>query len=444
MASTPRGLSGGRAAAGSGLIALLLVCFFISPAAAQITRVVDEQGVIHITNRPLPGRPEPGQPQAPKPQPAVMQDQPVPQVRLAAAANSAPVPAQAPPRSALQPVPGTNIHRWVDEQGVIHITNQPVNQPVPGAPPAKGRPAPAPGIVDDDDDDDDEGEASQAVNSPVPQVKLVAAGPGDLLPPREARPPQDPAPGGNSPGTGRTIRSFRDEQGVLHIVNREPARSPPGPLPPPERSFSLAAARAPAPPGPEFPGLGRVAAPDSGPSPPGAPRPVAAFRDEKGVLHLTNIPPPPPRASPGRGGLARASPESLSPFIQEAARLYGLPAPLVHALIREESNYVIGAVSPKGAMGLMQLMPGTAAFMGVRDPFDPRENILAGCGYFRLLLDYFQQSLPLALAAYNAGYMRVVAAQYRIPAIKETQEFVYRVLGRYYLHQRQGQPTPNI
>jgi soluble lytic murein transglycosylase-like protein len=109
-----------------------------------------------------------------------------------------------------------------------------------------------------------------------------------------------------------------------------------------------------------------------------------------------------------------------------------LPEPLIRALIKVESNFCRVAVSPKGAMGLMQLMPGTATFLGVSDPFCPRQNILGGCRYLRMLLDYFNDSLPLALAAYNAGHQRVVAAGFRIPAIKETQEFVTRVLERYY------------
>jgi len=83
-------------------------------------------------------------------------------------------------------------------------------------------------------------------------------------------------------------------------------------------------------------------------------------------------------------------------------------------------------------MGLMQLMPGTASDLGVRDPYCPRENVLAGCRYFRYLLDTFNQSLPLALAAYNAGAHRVVNAGYRVPGIKETQEFVTDVLENYY------------
>jgi soluble lytic murein transglycosylase-like protein len=160
-------------------------------------------------------------------------------------------------------------------------------------------------------------------------------------------------------------------------------------------------------------------------------------RDPRGRLIISNLLPARPPARDGRGNPA------LEPIIIEAAQGYRLPIPLVRAIIKVESNFAPQAVSPKGAMGLMQLMPGTAAFLGVQDPFCPRENILGGCRYFRLLLDSFNNSLPLALAAYNAGYQRVVEAGFRIPAIRETQEFVTRVLEHYYLS-APGNRTPWI
>jgi soluble lytic murein transglycosylase-like protein len=135
--------------------------------------------------------------------------------------------------------------------------------------------------------------------------------------------------------------------------------------------------------------------------------------------------------------LNRVSP-SLQGIIVEAAQMNGLPVTLVLAIIRNESNFAPLAVSPKGAMGLMQLMPGTAASLGVDDPFAPRQNVLAGCRYFRWLLDSFQGSVPLALAAYNAGHQRVISAGCQIPAIKETQNFVTQVMGLYYVLEKQA------
>jgi soluble lytic murein transglycosylase-like protein len=87
-------------------------------------------------------------------------------------------------------------------------------------------------------------------------------------------------------------------------------------------------------------------------------------------------------------------------------------------------------VSPKGAQGLMQLMPGTAALMGVKDPFDPEQNIAGGVGYLRHCLDRFQYNVPLAVAAYNAG-PESVARCGAIPPYQETQVFVNNVMGAY-------------
>jgi len=98
--------------------------------------------------------------------------------------------------------------------------------------------------------------------------------------------------------------------------------------------------------------------------------------------------------------------------------------------MRHESGFNAAAVSPKGAQGLMQLMPGTAALMGVRNPFDPEQNIAGGVGYLRHCLDRFQQNVPLAVAAYNAG-PESVAKCGTIPPFQETQTFVTNVMGSY-------------
>ena len=98
--------------------------------------------------------------------------------------------------------------------------------------------------------------------------------------------------------------------------------------------------------------------------------------------------------------------------------------------MRPESGFNPHAVSPKGAQGLMQLMPGTADLMGVQNPFDPEQNIAGGVGYLRHCLDRFGQSVPLAVAAYNAGPARVAKYQ-GVPSIPETQNFVKNVLKTY-------------
>ncbi len=120
----------------------------------------------------------------------------------------------------------------------------------------------------------------------------------------------------------------------------------------------------------------------------------------------------------------------LESLIQKYAQRYGVDPALVRAVMRHESGFNPYAVSPKGAQGLMQLMPGTASLMGVTNPFDPEQNIAGGVGYLRYCLDRFGHSVPLAVAAYNAGPERVAKSQ-GVPAIPETQNFVKNVMGTY-------------
>jgi len=125
--------------------------------------------------------------------------------------------------------------------------------------------------------------------------------------------------------------------------------------------------------------------------------------------------------------LANAQLESL---IAKYSRVYGVDQSLIRAVMRHESGFNTQAVSPKGAQGLMQLMPGTAALMGVRDPLDPEQNIAGGVGYLRHCLDRFQNNVSLAVAAYNAG-PEAVARYCAVPPYAETQNFVQNVLGTY-------------
>ena len=118
--------------------------------------------------------------------------------------------------------------------------------------------------------------------------------------------------------------------------------------------------------------------------------------------------------------------EAIETEIEAAAIRHNLDPSLVRAVIRVESNYRHDVVSHAGAMGLMQLMPGTAASLGVVDPFDIRQNIDGGTRYLRNLLDMFDEDLDLALAAYNAG-QGAVRRHGGIPPFAETQAFVPRV-----------------
>ncbi|GAB1409624.1 hypothetical protein MASR1M90_07780 [Desulfovibrionales bacterium] len=117
------------------------------------------------------------------------------------------------------------------------------------------------------------------------------------------------------------------------------------------------------------------------------------------------------------------------PIIEESSKISGLDAKLIAAVIHVESRNNPEAISPKGAQGLMQLMPDTQAHLGVTDPFDPRANVRAGSLYLKQQLDTFD-SLELALAAYNAGPGNVVKYN-GIPPFAETKNFVRRVLTLY-------------
>lgn len=119
-------------------------------------------------------------------------------------------------------------------------------------------------------------------------------------------------------------------------------------------------------------------------------------------------------------------------LINAYARVYGLSPQLLHAVIRTESAYNHEAVSRAGAEGLMQLMPGTAARYGVKDSFNPVENVRGGAAYLRDLLDMFGQDLKLALAGYNAGENAVIRNGNQIPPYAETQNYVRQVLQYYW------------
>jgi soluble lytic murein transglycosylase-like protein len=147
--------------------------------------------------------------------------------------------------------------------------------------------------------------------------------------------------------------------------------------------------------------------------------------------------PPLTEAAPAIEAANQADPtpssvELLDGYVLEASRAYVVPAPLLRAVIQVESSGDVGAVSPKGAKGLMQLMPATADRLGVTDPFDPREAVLGGARYLRFLLDAFEGDAALALAAYNAGENAVVR-HHGIPPYSETRHYLSRVAHRYQL-----------
>ena len=138
---------------------------------------------------------------------------------------------------------------------------------------------------------------------------------------------------------------------------------------------------------------------------------------------------PPPTPEKALEAVQTASAAPFGAIVERVAAEQSLPAELLHSVIQVESNYNPGAVSPKGAQGLMQLMPETARRFGVPDSFDPVENIQGGAKYLKYLLDLYKGDYPRALAAYNAGE-KAVAKYGGIPPFVETQNYVTQVQRR--------------
>jgi soluble lytic murein transglycosylase-like protein len=155
----------------------------------------------------------------------------------------------------------------------------------------------------------------------------------------------------------------------------------------------------------------------------GARRPSTSY----GALRLQVV------AVPARLSTARSI-EALDYLIDAAAHRFGHEADLLRAMIRVESNFKVDAVSHKGAIGLMQVMPNTARSLGVEAPerslFDPHTNVMAGARYLRLLFDRFAGQPELAIAAYNAGEGAVIRYG-GIPPYAETRTYVRRVKAQY-------------
>jgi soluble lytic murein transglycosylase-like protein len=116
----------------------------------------------------------------------------------------------------------------------------------------------------------------------------------------------------------------------------------------------------------------------------------------------------------------------LAALVSQIAAEMGVEESLVHSVIRAESNYNTRAVSPKGAQGLMQLIPSTARRFGVTDVFDARDNVLGGVRYLKFLLDYYKNDYVKVIAAYNAGE-GAVDKYHGVPPYAETQNYVTRV-----------------
>jgi soluble lytic murein transglycosylase-like protein len=176
---------------------------------------------------------------------------------------------------------------------------------------------------------------------------------------------------------------------------------------------------------------------------------IYEFVDAEGVAHYTNVPPTNSQrwkrvVFEGRTNRTIRTPRTqrdrgadryrrYDEHIVEAAHLYQLPVAFLRAVMRVESDYDANVVSVDGAMGLMQLMPFTAERMGVLNPFDPRQNILGGARFLRILANQWNGDLVLTVASYNAGAGAV--ERYKgVPPYGETRRYVNRVLQHYYAY----------
>lgn len=174
---------------------------------------------------------------------------------------------------------------------------------------------------------------------------------------------------------------------------------------------------------------------------------VYTFTDANGIIHFTNRP-----ADPRYNGMARvaylpdpvrpatvplADPNRYIPLVKKTARELQIDEALLRAVIAVESGFDARAVSSRGAVGLMQLMPETARRYGVTNLYDPAQNIRGGARYLRDLMGKFNNDLSLALAAYNAGEDAIVQHGNRIPPYRETLMYVPKVLDTY----RRYKPT---
>lgn len=164
---------------------------------------------------------------------------------------------------------------------------------------------------------------------------------------------------------------------------------------------------------------------------------IYMYIDDDGVMHFTNAPTESDRdykvyiREKRSNSVTFYSTDKYDDLISNACEIYGVDSRLVKAIIKAESDFNPRAVSKKGAMGLMQIMPENFQLLDIQNPFDPKENIMGGTRYFKYLYDRFEGKLTLSLAAYNAGPTTVDNYNKTIPPYRETEQYVQRVL-QYY------------
>ena len=166
---------------------------------------------------------------------------------------------------------------------------------------------------------------------------------------------------------------------------------------------------------------------------------IYMYIDSKGVAHFTNTPTSSKykvyMRERSSGAPSMYTSNKYDRIISEASKRHGIAFPLLKAQIKVESDFNPRAVSKKGALGLMQIMPENIKALRVSNPFDPRENIMAGARYFKNLLERYNGELHLALAAYNAG-PNAVDLYKRVPPYRETVNYVEKVMKYYQIFKK--------
>ncbi len=166
---------------------------------------------------------------------------------------------------------------------------------------------------------------------------------------------------------------------------------------------------------------------------------VYKFTDASGVAHFTNKPSDPRYTRMNRERVIATAdlriPDSYVPLLRKVAREHSIDQALLQAVMAAESGYDPNAISRKGAVGLMQLMPETARRYGVRNLYDPAENMRGGARYLGDLMRKFNNDMSLVLAAYNAGEDAIIRYGNRIPPYRETRQYVPRVMNFYQRYQ---------
>ena len=152
---------------------------------------------------------------------------------------------------------------------------------------------------------------------------------------------------------------------------------------------------------------------------------VEPAKQPKHLVHLTSLP-----INPSLGGFTTGN-SDIDGFIVESGKRNAVDPLLLYSIMHQESTFKPEAISPKGARGLMQLMPPTASRFGVTNIWDPKQNIEGGARYMRFLLDLFSGDVRLALAGYNAGEGAVMKYGNQVPPYSETREYVRRIGNRY-------------